>query len=212
LALIDVPKEPQIAPLKTRKNDVRIRERVFALGFPLGLNKSITQGLVSSETEKLVQFDAAISSGNSGGPLVDKDGAPLGVVTAGSTSSGDEIAQNLNFAIKTAFIPKAELFKEPIVRFYDAWRELVKIENKPIDELQDLRVFDVEPFPTPEFDPDRIPGSNPWRGYLLYWDPGRQGQTARPQAVAMMAITTKRSMSIKPRTARWKPERPGVFN
>src|SRR2546427_12716150 len=26
--------------------------------------------------------------------------------------------------------------------------------------------------PPPEFDPDRIPGSNPWRGYLLYWDPG----------------------------------------
>ena len=57
LALIDVPKELQSAPLKTRKNDVRIGERVFAIGFPLGLNKSITQGLVSSETEKLVQFD-----------------------------------------------------------------------------------------------------------------------------------------------------------
>lgn len=35
--------------------------------------------------------------------------------------------------------------------------------------------------PTPEFDPDRIPGSNPWRGYLLFWDPGRQGQTARAE-------------------------------
>jgi prepilin-type processing-associated H-X9-DG protein len=36
--------------------------------------------------------------------------------------------------------------------------------------------------PPPEFDPDRIPGSNPWRGYLLYWDPGRIGQPARPEA------------------------------
>lgn len=36
--------------------------------------------------------------------------------------------------------------------------------------------------PPPEFDPDRIPGSEPWRGYLLFWDPGRQGQTARPAA------------------------------
>ena len=35
--------------------------------------------------------------------------------------------------------------------------------------------------PPPEFDPDRIPGSNPWRGYLLYWDPGRNGQTASAQ-------------------------------
>ncbi|MCU0783339.1 MAG: S1C family serine protease [Verrucomicrobia bacterium] len=144
LALIDLPPSLQIAPLRTRAGGLKIGERVFAIGFPLGLNKSITQGLVSSETEKLVQFDASISSGSSGGPLVDKAGAALGVVTAGSKSSGEEIAQNLNFAIKTAFVPKAELFKEPIVRFYDAWRALVTIENKLINDLQDLRVFDVE--------------------------------------------------------------------
>lgn len=35
--------------------------------------------------------------------------------------------------------------------------------------------------PPPEFDPDRIPGSNPWRGYLLFWDPGKSGQKADPQ-------------------------------
>ena len=42
--------------------------------------------------------------------------------------------------------------------------------------------------PPPEFDPDRIPGSNPWRGYLLYWDPGRQGQPARPQAAVNLGL------------------------
>ena len=68
----------------------------------------------------------------------------LGVVTAGSVSTPDEIAQNLNFAIKTAFIPKADLFNDPIIGFYDAWRELVKFENRLIDELHDRRVFDVE--------------------------------------------------------------------
>jgi hypothetical protein len=144
LALIDIPDEIHIAPLKTRTVPVRIGERIYALGFPLGLNKSITQGLVSSETDNLVQFDASISSGNSGGPLVDRDGIALGVVTAGSTSSSDQIAQNLNFAIKTTFVPKAELFKQPILRFYDAWRELAKIENNLIDQLKDRRIFDVE--------------------------------------------------------------------
>jgi hypothetical protein len=144
LALIDLPPGLAIPPLKTRKDGVKIGERVFAVGFPLGLHKSITQGLVSSETEQFVQFDAPISSGNSGGPLLDKDGLVLGVVTAGSKSSENEIAQNLNFAIKTAFIPKAELFNDPIVGFYDAWRELVTFENRLIDELQDRRVFDVE--------------------------------------------------------------------
>src|SRR5712671_6490564 len=42
--------------------------------------------------------------------------------------------------------------------------------------------------PPPEFDPDRIPGSNPWRGYLLYWDPGRMGQAARPQAAVNLGL------------------------
>ena len=37
--------------------------------------------------------------------------------------------------------------------------------------------------PPPEFDPDRIPGSNPWRGYLLFWDPGRLGVHPRPESV-----------------------------
>src|SRR2546427_11058661 len=42
--------------------------------------------------------------------------------------------------------------------------------------------------PPPEFDPDRIPGSNPWRGYLLYWDPGRMGQPVRPQAAVNLGL------------------------
>ena len=42
--------------------------------------------------------------------------------------------------------------------------------------------------PPPEFDPDRIPGSNPWRGYLLYWDPGRIGQAARPEAAVNLGL------------------------
>jgi len=36
--------------------------------------------------------------------------------------------------------------------------------------------------PPPEFDPDRIAGSEPWRGYLLFWDPGKMGQAAQAQA------------------------------
>jgi len=46
----------------------------------------------------------------------------------------------------------------------------------------------VDKLPPPEFDPDRIPGSNPWRGYLLYWDPGRMGQPARAQAAVNLGL------------------------
>ena len=67
-----------------------------------------------------------------------------------------------------------------------------KEKSKQISCLNNLRQMGVSLFmyahdnldriPPPEFDPDRIPGSEPWRGYLLYWDPGKMGQPAVPQA------------------------------
>lgn len=42
--------------------------------------------------------------------------------------------------------------------------------------------------PPPEFDPDRIPGSNPWRGYLLHWDPGKSGQSADPAKAVNLGL------------------------
>lgn len=143
LALIDLPKGLQIPALRKRQTELKTGERVYAIGFPLGLNKSITQGLVSSQTEKVIQFDAPISSGSSGGPLVDKDGLVVGVVTAGSFNSSQEVAQNLNFAIKTAFVPKLSLFRDPIISFYDAWRELVNVENALIEGLKEQRVIEI---------------------------------------------------------------------
>lgn len=62
---------------------------VTALGFPLGLELTVTRGTVSAVDRSLpgyaltglVQTDTAISPGSSGGPLVDEDGAVLGVLT-----------------------------------------------------------------------------------------------------------------------------------
>jgi prepilin-type N-terminal cleavage/methylation domain-containing protein/prepilin-type processing-associated H-X9-DG protein len=67
-----------------------------------------------------------------------------------------------------------------------------KEKSKQISCLNNLRQMGVSLFtyahdnldklPPPEFDPDRIPDSEPWQGYLLFWDPGKMGQPARPQA------------------------------
>src|SRR5216117_1470317 len=42
--------------------------------------------------------------------------------------------------------------------------------------------------PPPEFDPDRIPGSNPWRGYLLFWDPPNINKPANPQKAVNLGL------------------------
>jgi S1-C subfamily serine protease len=80
-----------IGPLRLRKNAPNLGELCFAFGSPLGeYTESVTFGVVSGlgrrmpiedglSIENLLQTDAEINPGNSGGPLVDLDGAVLGV-------------------------------------------------------------------------------------------------------------------------------------
>jgi serine protease Do len=83
---------------------------VYAIGNPLGLNQTLTRGIVSavnrmlpgsawSLTEPLIQTDAAINPGNSGGPLVDRCGKVIGITTAMLPE-----AQNIGFAIPSNLI------------------------------------------------------------------------------------------------------------
>jgi S1-C subfamily serine protease len=70
-------------------NDDSIGKEVYTVGNPLGLSHSVSRGIVSSVrkvTKKttpitLIQTDAAINAGNSGGPLITPEGLVLGVVT-----------------------------------------------------------------------------------------------------------------------------------
>ena len=82
-----------------------VGEEVFAIGNPLGLDQSLTRGIVSamnrmlpgaawSLTEPMIQTDAAINPGNSGGPLVDTCGQVVGINTANFPN-----AQNIGFAV-----------------------------------------------------------------------------------------------------------------
>jgi len=70
------------------KSTVRVGDLVFAIGNPLGLERTVTQGIVSSTTRTLghlrfIQTDASINPGNSGGPLFNARGEVVGVVCAG---------------------------------------------------------------------------------------------------------------------------------
>ncbi|HEX9259875.1 MAG TPA: trypsin-like peptidase domain-containing protein [Acidimicrobiales bacterium] len=95
-------------------NDVKVGDDVVAIGNALALEgeMTVTRGIVSAmdrsiETSRgslshLIQTDAAISSGNSGGPLVNARGQVIGINTAGAVSSGSVNAENIGFAIPVA--------------------------------------------------------------------------------------------------------------
>ncbi len=70
--------------------DISQGDLIFAIGNPLGLERSVTQGIVSSTTRtighlRFIQTDAAINPGNSSGPLFNMRGEVVGIVCAGST-------------------------------------------------------------------------------------------------------------------------------
>jgi serine protease Do len=76
-----------------------VGERVFAIGSPLGLERSVTEGIVSTKTRQLqgvlyLQTTAQINPGNSGGPLFNLRGEVIGVTNMKITS-----AEGLGFAI-----------------------------------------------------------------------------------------------------------------
>lgn len=85
--------------LKTNKSTIKEGEPIFVIGNPLGLENSVSEGIVSSirdftEFGRIIQTTAPISSGNSGSPLLDKEGKVIGIIRF-TISKG----QNLNFAI-----------------------------------------------------------------------------------------------------------------
>jgi putative serine protease PepD len=93
-------------------DSVRIGDEVLAIGFALGLDgdPSVTLGIVSAVDRTigtdgatflngLIQTDAAISSGNSGGPLVNARGEVVGINTAVARGTATSAASNVGFAI-----------------------------------------------------------------------------------------------------------------
>ncbi|HTE40428.1 MAG TPA: trypsin-like peptidase domain-containing protein [Steroidobacteraceae bacterium] len=96
---IEVP-DNRPAPLPIgASHDLKVGQRVYAIGNPFGLDWTLTTGIVSAldrslsaengaTIEHLVQTDAAINPGNSGGPLLDSAGRLIGINTAIYSPSG----------------------------------------------------------------------------------------------------------------------------
>lgn len=85
-------------------NDCRPGQEVLAIGAPIGMDQTVSTGIISSvrildSGIKVLQTTAPASPGNSGGPLIDSSGAVVGVITF-SLIKG----QNLNFAIPSNYV------------------------------------------------------------------------------------------------------------
>ncbi len=87
-------------------DDAKVGEKVVAIGNPLGLSFSVTEGIISAVHREFkdspggyIQTDASLNPGNSGGPLIDVDGKVIGInnfVVGG--------AENLGFALESNYI------------------------------------------------------------------------------------------------------------
>jgi S1-C subfamily serine protease len=90
---------------------MRIGDEVFAVGHPLGLYGSLSAGVISGfdrsfqpqhsthRLQGLIQIDAAVNPGNSGGPLLNRDGQVIGIVAGLVNPTEQEVFIGLGFAV-----------------------------------------------------------------------------------------------------------------
>ena len=85
--------------------ELSVGDKIYAIGSPVGLERTLTSGIVSSTNRKLFttggvfQIDAAVNAGNSGGPCIDVNGRVQAIVFAGMPQY-----QGLNFAIPIEYL------------------------------------------------------------------------------------------------------------
>jgi len=116
IAIIKVPGRGLPALSLADSDRISVGDRVVAIGSPLGLQNSVSDGIVSairedSKGKHWIQTTAAASHGNSGGPLLSVQGEVVGVVTL-KLSEGE----NLNFAVPSKLLSPL-LLKSEVVPF-----------------------------------------------------------------------------------------------
>jgi S1-C subfamily serine protease len=112
---IDAPREVLFPIQVGDSSDLRVGMRVFAIGNPFGLERTMTTGIVSSlnrslqvrgtrSIKSIIQIDAAVNPGNSGGPLLNSHGRLIGMNTAIASRNGQ--SAGVGFAIPSTLISR----------------------------------------------------------------------------------------------------------
>ncbi len=110
LSAVNVPDELKPATLAS-SSSLRVGDEVVAVGNPFGVIGSVTDGVVSglgrqyvsretgAELRNLIQFDAAVNPGNSGGPLLNRQGEVVGLVASLLNPTKEDVFIGIGFAI-----------------------------------------------------------------------------------------------------------------
>ncbi len=137
---------------------LRVGELVVAIGNPLGFERSVTVGVVSALyrslptpqgglLDGLVQTDAAVNPGNSGGPLLDAEGQVVGITTAMipyASGMGFAIPSHTASWVAAVLIQHGEV-RRPFLGIAVRGEELEPVLARVAGHLRAVRVLSVEP-------------------------------------------------------------------
>jgi S1-C subfamily serine protease len=110
IAVLKADQNPEVVVPAVMGGGVRVGDEAFAIGHPLGLVDSMSSGIISGlnrsipvsddqTLDGLIQFDTAVNPGNSGGPLLNRAGQVVGIVTALANPSEQGVFIGIGFAV-----------------------------------------------------------------------------------------------------------------
>jgi len=152
LALLKIEQDGLPTVPLMNSDDVKIGQWVMAVGNPMGLNSTVTAGIISAKgrninilkdkyaVENFIQTDAAINQGNSGGALVNLDGGLIGINTAIASSTGS--FSGYGFAIPSNIVQKviADLMEYGTVQ-RGVLGVMIKTVDSKLSKEKSLEVF-----------------------------------------------------------------------
>jgi S1-C subfamily serine protease len=110
IAVLTPAKLPGVVTPAVLGGGAQVGDEAFAVGHPLGLVDSLSAGVVSGLNRSfplangktltgMIQFDTAVNPGNSGGPLLNREGQVIGIVTGLANPAGDDDFIGIGFAV-----------------------------------------------------------------------------------------------------------------
>ena len=113
---VDADAAKGVKPLQFADSDkVQVGDSAIAIGYPLGLDRTATAGIISGlerkiespngfSIDKVIQTDAPINPGNSGGPLLNANGQVIGVNSQIATAGGGQGSVGIGFAVPASIV------------------------------------------------------------------------------------------------------------